>query len=216
MPGGVVNVPAGWTEFTHANGRYKTAFPGKPQEQTVNAGGLKFIINVIENKNQGSAFVVAYNDMPNDINLSDENLANKALDGGVAGMAKGGKAATTKITYGKYLGREVLIDAVGGKKQKARMYLVGNRLYQVLVEWDSRKGDLSSDADTFLNLFRLTDAGAGGPGVQPPGGGLQPGGLPPGGLPTNPGGGPGPLPLPGPGGVPNPGGGASPPLLPRP
>jgi Protein of unknown function (DUF1570) len=156
-PGGN-GVPKGWVEFTSNAGGYRSVFPDQPIEHVEDTGAIKLNMAVAEVKAQSRAFVVMYSDLPANLNA---NLADKALDGGIDALGKLGTVKTTsKISLGPNPGREAVIDMAGGKMLKVRIYMVGNRLYQLHAQWDSQKGDASADIDAFMNAFKLVGGGA--------------------------------------------------------
>jgi hypothetical protein len=211
-------VPAGWSEYVSNAGGYRTAFPVKPTEQTENVGPIKIVLAIADMKAQGRAFITGYSDLP-----AGAIDPDTGLDGAIKGMAKTGTlTGSSKISLSGNPGREATIDVRGGIKQKVRVYIAGNRLYQIVATWSPAKGDATSDVQTFLDAFRFQGQGGAAP---PPGGGapFPGGGAPPlpGGNPTLPGGAPlpgggappipgGAPPMPGVGAPPFPGGGAPP------
>jgi hypothetical protein len=123
----------------------------------VNAAGVTAKTFSVEDKN--GAFVVTFADLPIPGDEGAE-LLEKRLDGSRDGMVGNIKAKLTgdkKIKLaGKYPGREVTADLPGKKGViRARIYVVGKRLYQVMVIGTSDTAN-SGDATKFLESFQLT------------------------------------------------------------
>ena len=126
---------------------------GKTVELTVHQfGGSK----------DGLAYSVGYNDYPEWVfTLGERPAVVEALLGsaglGLTKLSNGKPLLETKITLGPYPGREVLVEfQQQGQKAiaKARYYLVGRRLYQIMVLAPSGKGGMS-DINAFLGSFQL-------------------------------------------------------------
>lgn len=146
-------------EHTSDAGKFRVKFPGRPKvdskELGSGPGGVQAIpvtTERVEGSN-GVVYAVTFADYP------DTFLGVKAktvLDGVRDGMK--GKDGVVKqdneITLGGTIpGREVRIEA-GKRVVRARVYLAGNRLYQVMVTGDRQPADGKS-ADEFLRSFEL-------------------------------------------------------------
>lgn len=160
--------PAAWAgkdkeprleEYTSDAGKFRVKFPGKPRadskELASGPGGVQAIpvtTERVEGPN-GVIFAVTFADYP------DTFLGVKAgtvLDGVRDGMK--GKDGVVKeykeITLGGTIpGREIRIEA-GKKVIRAKVFLAGTRLYQVMVTGDRQPADGKS-ADEFLRSFEL-------------------------------------------------------------
>jgi len=103
---------------------------------------------------------VGYSDYPEE--MVKESDPEKILDGsrdGAVRNANGKLVLENKISLDGNPGRELVIDAKGKGGQdatmKARVFLVKNRLYQVMVV--APKGQVSgAEIDDFLKSFKLT------------------------------------------------------------
>lgn len=147
---------ASYKEFVSKDGRFKAKFPAKPKEQTQRAQGLTIITYTFEEKD--GVMAVAYLDFPASVSLSPKNI-NSSFNNGRDAMLRTMDAKLLKedkITLqGKYPGREIKAEVPSkASEMYTSMYLVDNRLYQVLImgrdEW------LNSDkARKFLNSFAL-------------------------------------------------------------
>jgi hypothetical protein len=149
--------------FQSKDGKFTVALPDKPTEQTnkvpTAVGQLEMHMFVIDQKDR--AYLVTYSDYPKD---SVVDKADKVLDGVVDGNAKAlkGKLASQDkitITVGKkdYPGREITVELPDKKGlYKARAFLVGDRLYQVVAlgPEDFVKG---KGVDEYLKSFKVTE-----------------------------------------------------------
>jgi acetyl esterase/lipase len=156
-----------WKEFTHEKGRFAVLLPGPAQEQVTESqtavGPMTYTINVVELKDQGKKFAVVFADYPPGANYGDEELAHKVISAVIAGNIRSRKGEVrnkSRIKLGNHYGQEGLIDFPDGQGQRLlRVYLVGNRLYQLASDWSG--GAASADAEKFLNSFRLTETAPG-------------------------------------------------------
>jgi hypothetical protein len=156
-------------EYTSTEGRYRVQFAGQPKHQEkivptpVGPVTAKFAIS---DERSGTGRVVMYVDYPP--NLFGPGSVNAGLEGACQGMiAEGQLTALSKktVSLNGYPGREVSFDSQPGRpgpkmQGRARLYLVGNRLYQILIA--GRTGVIQSETiDGFLNSFSLLDHGPG-------------------------------------------------------
>jgi uncharacterized protein (TIGR03066 family) len=157
-----------WTAFSHPQGKFAVLLPGVPQEMAQEvltaAGKVKMTINVVELQGQAKAFGVVFADYPPGADYADEAYAHKVIDGVIGGIVsslKGEVREKSKIQLNGHHGQECLMDQAGGdKRQLCRVYLVGNRLYQLIAGWSVARGDNSADAEKFMNSFKVTDGDA--------------------------------------------------------
>jgi hypothetical protein len=150
-------------DFTSKEGKFSVAFPGKPKEATKEAdsaaGKLTFTRFTYEDGDTG--LLVIYCDYPPQLRKQKgaEKILDDARDGCVE-KAKGKLADENKRTIGKEKepGRELLIQLPDEGKPyfRSRMYLVGDRLYQVIVVGPEKYAK-GKDADAFLDSFKLVE-----------------------------------------------------------
>lgn len=124
-----------WSTFTSAAGKFSVSMPGTPKEQKMEVpspiGAIQFYLFTGRDRNY--EFVASYNDYPASV-VSQGNV-EKMLDGardGAVGNINGKLQSEKKITLKNFPGREIHVLTPDGKAAlKYRIYLVGNRLYQV-------------------------------------------------------------------------------------
>jgi hypothetical protein len=157
-----------WEEFTHSAGRYTVLMPGAPQETVQDvptpAGKMKLTSTAVELKDEGKVFAVLFADYDPRADYSDEAFAHRVIEAVLAGSVRSRKGEVrkqAKIKLGSHHGQECLFDTAGGaEKTLARVYLVGNRLYQLVSSWPVRAGATSADAEKFCNSFKVLGEGA--------------------------------------------------------
>lgn len=125
--------------FVSEAGGFRVELPGTPKEQVRTAdsplGPLEFHIFVVTHG--GATYSASYNEFPEAIALSEPD---RALEGGVEGALKNTKGkllVKRDIAIGGHPGKEFTSRVPGllGTTQsyRARIYLVGTRLYQVVL-----------------------------------------------------------------------------------
>ena len=159
--------PSSWKEYSPAEGRFTILFPGIPKEtiQSVDVLGGQIKIH-IHNLKAGGEYGVIYADYP--IPVGNPDVANRVLDSGAKGAVAEVNAellSMTEISIDGYPGRLLREKLPDGKILKAKMYLVGQRLFQIAVTMP--RADTTQDggqsyekfADKFLNSFKLSVEG---------------------------------------------------------
>lgn len=155
--------PTSWKEYSSAEGRFSILFPGTPKEeiQSIDVQGGQFKIHV-HNLKAFAEYGVIYADYS--IPVGDPNVANQVLDNGARGAAAEVNAellSVSAISIDGHPGRLLRERLPNGNLLQAKMYLVGQRLYQIAVTMP--KAEASSDmgkaferfADKFLDSFKL-------------------------------------------------------------
>jgi hypothetical protein len=146
---------APWQEFTSAEGRLSVEFPGSPSTQTISAptaiGAITAHCFTMEFSD--GSFAVAYSDFPSE--LVQRADVNKMLDGardGAVANVKGRLVEQSKTSLRNAPGREFLIQINDSAYCRTRIYLAGNRLYQIQV-LGNKDQVRSGAADKFLGSF---------------------------------------------------------------
>jgi hypothetical protein len=144
-------------EYKSADGNYKVMLFPDPKTQDKKApGGLT--MHMVGNDLGTRALMVIHADMPIPADEKAEQT-QKRLDGakdGAVNSVKGKLIKEAKITLGKHLGREFSAELPMGKViMKARIYIVGKRLYQVLAIGPKDFVD-SANVKKMFDSFELT------------------------------------------------------------
>jgi hypothetical protein len=150
----------GPAEFVSKDWKFAAKFPSEPKKVEQEAAGVAFTMYSTADRN--GAFMVGVADLPAGDNEPAEQTKAR-LDGAEAGASGnvGGKLKDSKdVTLGKqkYPGREftATITKPAEGEVRARVYLVGKRMYQVMVVGTKEYAN-SPAATAFLDSFRLTD-----------------------------------------------------------
>lgn len=143
-----------FVEFQPKDGGFKVLMPGQPQVRSQNEPGRAVTMYCVENAN--GAYSVGVVEVKLPPNTPQEMILEMGCRGAVRSVQGKVTKSKTISLEGKYPGREVSADmGKDGGVFRARFYLVGPRIYQVLVmgysDWVS-----SADADKFLDSFALT------------------------------------------------------------
>lgn len=145
--------------FTSKEGGFTVSLPGKPQQSTSSAKtdlGPVEMHEVAGTAKDKTTYAVVYCELPAELAKQGdpEKLLDRIRDGGAASV-HGKPIKETKITLGDNPGREIEIDGLGGTRLW-RLYLVGGRLYQLLVAPDSGRPP-SERAKKFFDSFKLDE-----------------------------------------------------------
>lgn len=146
-----------WQSFASTEGRFTVLMPGTPQPRTQNvstpAGNITFYAHFWEDRS--AAYGVAYSDFPQGLiqSANVEALLNGARDGAAANVS-GTLVSERRIGLSGHPGREIEIRISGGIV-KARIYLVGSRLYQLIVVEQSGT-ESSANQARFFDSFQLS------------------------------------------------------------
>jgi hypothetical protein len=149
---------ANWQEFTGPEGDFTILLPGIPKEevQVVNSEAGDITVHLFNVPLGSFAYVVAYSDYPADLvaNMGAEKLLDGARDGAVSNT-RGKLLDESPVEIDGFPGRFLkVLSPDGTGLAQARMFLVGNRLYQIFVA--SPKSDQDSeDIQKYLDSFTL-------------------------------------------------------------
>ena len=150
-----------WKDFSSAKGNFTITMPSVPKEssQSVDTAAGKVDLTMFTSQVGTSAYLVSFSDYPEEVMNTADPL--KVLDGAMNGSVTnfGGTVLTSKdITIDNNPGKEFTADgkvsAPGDGSLSGRIYLVKNRLYQVIVVGLKDK-TVVSDIDKYLQSFKL-------------------------------------------------------------
>lgn len=147
-----------WQQFGASEGGFTVSMPGQPvkrQEALTTAVGPLQSWSYSVAPAQGVAYGVDYADYPSAVvqRYPPDAVLNSARDALVA-KVNGRLRDERAISLGGYPGRELQLDVATGGFVRARLYLVGQRQYQVVAVIPNDKAG-SQDASRFLNSFKL-------------------------------------------------------------
>jgi hypothetical protein len=151
-------------DFTSSQWKFSIRFPGKPNEKQQNSP-LGVQMNTFMTESPDGAYLVSVADMPIPDNETPAQVQAR-LDGAREGAVRNVNAtleSSSAITLQeKYPGRELtakLPPQPNGTKDgilRARVFLAGKRLYQVLVVGKASFVN-GANSDEFLNSFKILD-----------------------------------------------------------
>ena len=149
--------------YVNLIGRFSILLPGTPQEakQSVQTpgGAVELHLFAIELKNNAGAYILAFADYPAATvkEKGAEQLLTESRQAMLANTPGAKLAGEKKITFDGHPGREVSIET--SKPQpgimRDKMYLVGNRLYQIMIAGPKEKVE-SREADKVFDSFKVT------------------------------------------------------------
>ncbi len=150
---------AGWVQFNNSEGRFAAMFPEEPRESQEqlpleNHSTVFHQFSVIHA--DGRAFHVVWNDYPQEDSTEDNDLMD-LIETLRKGFNTSGKKILSEkpITLNGVTGRELEVDVAGKLDQRVRLFLVHNRLYQVMTYVPvAEKND--PDLAAFLDGFSIT------------------------------------------------------------
>jgi len=148
-----------WNKFASPEGRFEILMPGEVKQFPVeieNEFGSSVLHMNVGTWDQ-TMLVVHWVDYPPDVARDlPEQLLDDSREGALDNL--GGKLVSEKpIKLGRYEGRELLIEvAKQDRLFRARVYLVGNRLYQTVL-FGPPKAVKSKEARRYLDSFKLIE-----------------------------------------------------------
>jgi hypothetical protein len=139
-------------------GKFSILLPGGPQVSsqviTMASGRTTAVTTfILETDNGNCVYFVSYNDYsPADANGLDQDILALARDGAVANVS-GTLASDQPITLKGFPGRAFAGTTANGLAFDEHIYLVGHRLYQVLIVTDKNK--VCPYRDAVMNSFSI-------------------------------------------------------------
>jgi hypothetical protein len=152
-----------WVEVAPAGAGFRVEFPGTPNDEALGSEGQAAVIGgrrfVLEAGGAETAYRVEYLDY-------DQNLIallRQASGGGtqpiivaagkkLAADLDGTTASESPIMLHDHPGTDITIELQAGGRARARVYLVGNRLYRLVVSKPGAELPVA-DAERFLDSF---------------------------------------------------------------
>jgi hypothetical protein len=144
-----------WQEFRSTEGGFVVLFPGLPKvtDEATDSHGAKSHDFLVDHGD--TAYLVGYTDYP--ANSFAGKPLNKVLDEERDNLVKGTKMtirADKPISNAGHPGREVVIEDTNGFTQRLSIYLVGDRLYEV-ISGGPKNHDASPQAKRFHDSFQF-------------------------------------------------------------
>jgi hypothetical protein len=144
-------------EFVSGVGKFRVMMPGTPVERRQRFGPMTLMMYMIETRDV--AYMVGYCDVPIPAHEA-EGVLQRRFDGAREGALRninGGLLKENRIRlHGREPGREIEANVPGKGILRARFYVVGQRMYQVLVVGNANLVR-APDATLFLDSFSRTN-----------------------------------------------------------
>jgi hypothetical protein len=148
-----------WKAITAKDGTFSFQMPDTPKDDRqfikTATGGVDLSVYVLDLPKGEGTLAVVVNDFPQEMlkGLSVDKRLDSARDGAVANV-KGKLKAEKKVTLQDYPGRELVVEVDAKSLVRVRLFVVKNRLYQVLV---SGPKDLTGSklTERFLDSFKF-------------------------------------------------------------
>ncbi len=147
--------------FHNEEGRFTVLFPGEPERKLEQVqtpiGTLELVMYNAGSKKTG--FIVGYADYPQEMidNSSVDKMLDGARDGAVANV-EGELVSEKVLDFYSNQAREIEVKVPKQGTIKARLILIGNRLYQVMAISQS-KSILEERSPEFFDSFKVDGVG---------------------------------------------------------
>ena len=139
-------------KFEPANGKFSVLMPGTPKESHLDVAspfGQLSMTGYVSELPGNRGFSVGTSDLPKGSSFDPA----KSLQGGAANV-KGTVLSSSEIAMDGHVGCEGLLKTGSGLMIRSRIYLVGDRVYQVQALGNDAFVK-SKDADKFLDSFKI-------------------------------------------------------------
>ncbi len=147
-----------FAEYTSADGKFKTLFPGEPKVTSAAASGIVVKMYSVEAWNK--AFMIGWSDLSLPTWEAEGKSKSRLFDArdGALAAVKGTSSGTTKtiLLAERFPGIE-FGGTAEGKVIRARAYLVGHRMYQVLMIASSGEMLTAPESEEFFNAFQVLE-----------------------------------------------------------
>lgn len=148
-------------QYASGAGKYKAQFPGEVRTETtdIKAGKdgkdrLRLTMDMVELKGD-TVFMVSFIDATDEIAKTPAaTRLDKVRDGNKGDSGKVLAEANIQLGAEKHPGRDIILETPNGYIRN-RAVIVGNRLYQVMVQ-GSKDVVTSASADKFIGSFEVT------------------------------------------------------------
>ncbi len=142
--------PETWVEFKAPDGSFTIDFPGKPlaRQQKLSSGVGRVVNYSWSVSTPDNTYLVSYFDLPGDALLTLDASVKAYLT-----ARKGTLVSAKDLRQGAARGKEFTVRLEENQASRVRLYEVGARRYQLVVE-GPEANVTSADADRFMNSFK--------------------------------------------------------------
>jgi len=152
---GTVQQPE-WKPFSSPDGSFSVLFPNSPTEHKQTIGGINTLM-YLSVDDDATEYAVAFADYPeaNIKQLTPDKIFDAGRDNLIA-AEHGTLIKQSTITLEGYPGRAITVAMPDGLITTGRLYLIKNRVYQLLAE-TKRIKENAERIESFLDSFKLAD-----------------------------------------------------------
>lgn len=147
---------SGWQLFSPSAGGFSVSMPGEPTERLVQE-----FLHMFSVEHDGRIYAVGYVELDQErLNTALQDNPDGFWNGIRRGLLQDGQADLTgdrPISLNGYTGREIEYEDADGLTGKVRVYVVNQRIYQVMAVEAAEGNDIedSEEAEAFLESFQL-------------------------------------------------------------
>lgn len=146
-----------WKLFSSSVGKFSILMPGTPIERRQPQSGEVQSMSYSVEREGEAAYLVTYSDFPSELILRTD--PNQLFDGGrdeALKRAKGTLISERSVNLNGFPGRDLKIEAPQGLIIHNRIYLVNQRMYQIIVVSPGTKARfLTKSIEGYLSSFKL-------------------------------------------------------------
>lgn len=145
-----------WHMFSPSAGGFRVSMPGQPTERLVQE-----FLHMFSVEHDGRIYAVGYVELDQErLNAALQDNPDGFWNGIRRGLLQDGQADLTSdrpISLNGYIGREIEYEDAEGLTGKVRVYVVNQRIYQVMAVEAADGTDIedSEEAEAFLESFQL-------------------------------------------------------------
>ncbi len=149
----------GWQRFISEDGTFSIEMPGKPKASKIILpveDGQTYLNVFMVDEKKDFVFSIAYVDFSYEVlqKKTEEQILNDARDGAILNV-QGTLLSESEVSIKQHPGREIMIRSIDGESIiKARVFLAGNRQYQLMVITSNDKVE-SFTVRRFLDSFNI-------------------------------------------------------------
>jgi hypothetical protein len=154
--GFVLEVPAqsGWAKFSPEGGNFSVSMPGNPEVETENKMGTfgVYTSHLLSETKAGTFYMIGWTNYPPNVTLNVQGEINATRDNFLKSV-NGTLIAEKEISLDGHPGLEFTAEMGSRHYVISRIYVVGNRPYQILAV--TRKFQDQANANRFLWSFQF-------------------------------------------------------------
>ncbi len=148
----------GWYQLTSYRGGFSVRMPGPPEvvidQLPREAGGMTMYLYRYEDADKRQLYIVSFFDYPRELTPDGDDEYFNALIAQSVQHFNGLLLKEEKISSSQFAGREIQLSTDDGQILRIRFYLIGRRLYQVILGAEDLKA-FSVQNEAYFASFRL-------------------------------------------------------------